>query len=364
MGYNIYSFGTRDARIKLWKLSENNEAKSLEPTKPVAEDKISELLEKSPWIIGDNVALLKREFNTGYGTADLVYVTSNANLIIVEVKRGGKPEGTDKAIYQLLNYGYWASKLRIRDLRKIVEETTGMSLSDFLKQYFSIEKPEDLDDGEPVNYLLLLVAPEIDYRTVTIIEYLKGYNVPIDALTLHYFKDPDTGEGYLARIYYTGEGEERLRRYEEVISSERFLEIMDKIGHRKLAEDILGIFEKFIEKYKDKDIRFLRASKTFGVSLCNKAINIYLQVLGADQGYHGVWVKRLELRKKVAEIARKMGLEEKGFEIREPNNEVREQKIIVFGRRGAGKTLADTIEDLEKFKEILPELLEKLVALC
>lgn len=203
--------------IKIWRIS-SGEIINLEYDRPLSEKEIADILENHAKIISDRVVLLKREFDTKLGVADLLYITDRAGLVIVEVKKGGRPGEVGKAIFQLLSYGYWASKLKIRNVRDIVESLTGESLSEFLKKNFDVQDEIEMNDEDPVEYLLLLVSPIIDHRTDKVIEHLKEYSIPIDALTLHYFRDPVTKERYLARIYYTGEFERIVRRDGRILS--------------------------------------------------------------------------------------------------------------------------------------------------
>ncbi len=347
--------------IKIWRIS-SGEIINLEYDRPLSEKEIADILENHAKIISDRVVLLKREFDTKLGVADLLYITDRAGLVIVEVKKGGRPGEVGKAIFQLLSYGYWASKLKIRNVRDIVESLTGESLSEFLKKNFDVQDEIEMNDEDPVEYLLLLVSPIIDHRTDKVIEHLKEYSIPIDALTLHYFRDPVTKERYLARIYYTGEFERIVRR-DGRISAEKFIEILSETGHKELGKKIVDIFSNFVYSYEDKGVRILSTKTTFGISLFDRAIDISFQVVGADQGYHGVWVKPKELRKKVVDIALKLKFKERGFDVRTPKEEGTSQKVIAFGRPFLGKTIEDTIEHIESFVEILPDFLEQLIAL-
>ncbi len=350
--------------IKIWRIDDSNIARELPLVIPQEEKIIHDILEKNPFVIGENMVLLKREFDTGYGIADLVFLTSEASLVIVEVKR----EASRDAVAQLLGYGCWASRLTIKELKEIVRKITGLSLYDFIKKNFykedeDIELNIELNDNALVNYTLLLIAPVVDYKTRAIISYLKDYGIPIDALVLHYFRYSDeSNEKFLARIYYTRETELSFKK--NVIDKKKFIEIMANINKRELAENIVKVFEEFIKKYGDRGAEFIERPKMFGLRACN-GVEIVFQVTGGDQGYHGVWITSndMKIRRKVYELARSMNLEQYGFRIKEPN-EKSKIKIIAFGRQGSRKTLKDSIEELEKFAKILQPFLNRLAEIC
>jgi hypothetical protein len=181
------------------------------------------------------------------------------------------------------------------------------------------------------------------------VEYLLDCGVPINIVTLNYFRDPETGKEYIARVYSRSSEEVDVKiGKSEKLTWEGFERRMEESGLGNEAQQIRSIVSELQEKYKEE----LEAS--FGTTFLNLKTCGGKATIAIDSrpiSDNGVWVSDFSLRQKIYELGRRLALDKEGIGIKEPNPTVKtQQKIIEFNGR----------ENLRKIVPRLRELVDEL----
>ena len=170
--------------IKLWHIEDDK-------PKPVSQDKLDLESRLEDWIrddiglVNDDLLVIGQQVPTDHtGEIDLLAMDSDANLVILELKRGRTPRDI---VAQTLDYASHIQNLGLSDIEEI------LSNSDFLDgksldQAFRDKFEEDLPD--PVNQMhrMYIVASSLDSATERIVEYLsETHGVDINVATFAYF---------------------------------------------------------------------------------------------------------------------------------------------------------------------------------
>ena len=115
--------------------------------------------------------------------------------MVVELKRGKTPR---EVTAQALDYASWVKDLSSDKLTEIAHEYFGDegSLTSKYQERFKDELPGDLN----LKHRSLVVAENTDGSTKRIVRYLSDMGVPINAVTVQYFRDKD-GREILAQVY-------------------------------------------------------------------------------------------------------------------------------------------------------------------
>lgn len=112
---------------------------------------------------------------------------------MIELKRGLTER---EVVTQALDYGSWVQTLTRDDLTSMyAARHQGAELEHDFKAFFGIDLPDELVG----DHRLLIVAAGIDDETERIVNYLAGFNVPINAVFFRYFEHE--GAGLLARTW-------------------------------------------------------------------------------------------------------------------------------------------------------------------
>jgi hypothetical protein len=124
---------------------------------------------------------------------DLLALDPQGDLYVIELKRDRTPR---EVVAQALDYGSWAKDVDYERLSDIYGAyQTGADFEAALKDGFGDAVPEELNG----NHQLIIVASELDSSTERIVDYLTGFEVPINVVFFRYIKD-GTSE-YLARSW-------------------------------------------------------------------------------------------------------------------------------------------------------------------
>ena len=170
--------------IKLWRIEDDR-------PKPVSQDKLDLESRLEDWIrddiglVNDDLLVIGQQVSTDHtGDIDLLAMDSEANLVILELKRGRTPRDV---VAQVLDYASYVQRLGLSKIREIASESgffDGKSLEEAFREKFGEELPD------PVNpdHRMYIVASSLDSATERIIEYLSGtHGVDINAVTFAYF---------------------------------------------------------------------------------------------------------------------------------------------------------------------------------
>jgi hypothetical protein len=184
-------------QLRLWKIGRNESLEAIARTKLDLENRIEAWVLADISIIDANLLVIGRQVQTDYaGYIDLLCMDSNADLVIIELKRGLAPR---EVTAQALDYASWVKDLSLDRITEIANNYLGDSgpLEAAFLRRFNEELPEAVNE----NHSILVVASDIDPSTERIMRYLSDtYGVSINAVQFQYYKDSD-GQEFLARLF-------------------------------------------------------------------------------------------------------------------------------------------------------------------
>jgi uncharacterized protein len=139
-------------------------------------------------ILGIDLLFVGRRVPTAAGDCiDLLAIDSQANLVVLELKRGKAPH---EIMVQTLDHASWVKGLSIAQIEKIGKEFTGKPLGQVFNEHFGKALPETVN----TSHSMVILASEWDDSSARIMQYLaKQHGVPIHVLFMGLFKSA-TGE--------------------------------------------------------------------------------------------------------------------------------------------------------------------------
>lgn len=158
------------------------------------ESRLEELIEADPAILGEPLLFIGRQVLTAQAKyIDLLAVDADGGLHVLELKRDRTPR---EVVAQVLDYGSWVESLTHEDVLGIFETyVPEKAFEAAFSERFGVSPPEELNTG----HTLTVVASEVDPATARIVEYLAGFEVPLNVMFFRYFVDGD--REYLARTW-------------------------------------------------------------------------------------------------------------------------------------------------------------------
>ena len=238
-------------QLKLWRIGRNDSLEEVARTRLDLENRIEAWISTDISIIDPNLLLIGRQVATDYaGYIDLLCIDSNANLVLVELKRGLTPR---EVTSQALDYASWVKDLSLDRITEIANNHLGNAGP--LEAAFLRRFNEDLPEVINENHSIIVVASDIDPSTERIMKYLSDtYGVSINAVQFQYYKHPD-GQELLARLFLiepdTIETQARSKsssRRRKNLTFEEVERIADDNGvgglYRELSAGLEGIFNK------------------------------------------------------------------------------------------------------------------------
>lgn len=178
--------------IGLWRV--DGPPRRMPTTSMPLESRLEELIEADPAILGEPLLFIGRQVPTAHGKyIDLLAVDADGRLHVLELKRDRTPRDV---VAQTLDYGSWVESLTHEEVLGIYENyRPGEAFEEAFSERFGVSPPEELN----VEHNLTVVASEVDPATARIVEYLAGFDVPLNVLFFRYFMDDD--REYLARTW-------------------------------------------------------------------------------------------------------------------------------------------------------------------
>lgn len=193
--------------VKVWEIIDRDTLKEIRKSKLDLEERLEDWLEKDISIISNDLLVIGRQVETGFGgIIDLLCIEYNGDILIVELKRDKTPR---EITAQVLDYASWTKDLSNEKITEIANEYLGDKgpLEEAFKRKFGTEIPEILNE----HHKMLVVASEIDSSSERIIKYLSdSYGVRINAITSQYFQNED-GREFLARVFLIEPSEAEYR---------------------------------------------------------------------------------------------------------------------------------------------------------
>ena len=170
--------------IKLWRIEEDR-------PKPVSQDRLDLESRLEDWIrddiglVNDGLLVIGQQVPTEHtGEIDLLAMDSDANLVILELKRGMTPR---EVVAQTLDYASHVQNLGLSDIQEIASNSDfldGKSLDDAFREKFGDDLPEFVNQA----HRMYIVASSLDSATERIVGYLsETHGVDINVATFAYF---------------------------------------------------------------------------------------------------------------------------------------------------------------------------------
>ena len=178
------------SEIKLWQIEENT-PRSVDHSTLDLESRLERWIRQDIGLVNDDLLVIGQQVKTAYGgIIDLLAVDSDANLVILELKKGQTPR---EVVAQAMDYASWVQNLDYEYIKELAEEflADGKPLEQTFKEKFDDDLPEIINE----DHRIYIVASSLDSSTERIIEYLSDtHGVNINAATFTYFKTPDDNE--------------------------------------------------------------------------------------------------------------------------------------------------------------------------
>lgn len=170
-------------RHAIWKISD--EPQQLPESSLADEALLERMIVSDLSILSEEWMLIGRQENTGHGgIIDLMAMTPDASLVLIELKRDRTPR---EVVAQSLDYAAWVEKLEFEDIAAIYGRfSSSRNLLDDFQDRFG----QPLDEGTlNQSHQIIIVASSLDDRTERIVNYLSRRDIPINVLFFRVFTD-------------------------------------------------------------------------------------------------------------------------------------------------------------------------------
>jgi hypothetical protein len=138
---------------------------------------------EDPSILGLEMIVVGSQVNTGFGRIDVLGMTREGELVVVEVKKGRTPRDV---VAQTLDYASWINTQTYEDFEGIAFKHNRKTLSELFKEKFDSTLPPEILGG---NHRMLIVSAELDSSSERIVRYLAGKgDLNINAVFFKFFR--------------------------------------------------------------------------------------------------------------------------------------------------------------------------------
>lgn len=187
--------------MRMWRI-DGDEPKPLAPSVLPAEKDLHEFLKRDPALLGERLLVIGSEVITAHGSRiDLLAIDADGNLHLLELKRDKTPR---EVVAQVLDYGSWATTLLRDDIIDMASKHLDQPFEAAFEDVFGSAPPDELNG----DLSLTIVAAELDPSSERIVNYLRDFGVPINAVFFSYLEDDN--RRYLARSWLAGSDEETV----------------------------------------------------------------------------------------------------------------------------------------------------------
>jgi len=183
-------------KFGLWRV-DGDSVDQVPPSPIASEERLEDILEQRIEIIGlGNLFQIGRQVVTEFGKrVDLLAIDAQGDLYVIELKKDRTPR---EVVAQVLEYGFWVQGLSFEAVRELyAKHHEGEDFDSAFTSHFEADIPDAIN----TSHQLLVLATGMDFSTEQIVEYVRGYGVPINVLFFEYLKDAD--REYLARSWLT-----------------------------------------------------------------------------------------------------------------------------------------------------------------
>ncbi len=187
--------------MKMWRI-DGEVPQPLATSSLPAERDLHEFLKRDPSLLGERLLVIGSETPTPFGgRLDLLAIDEDGNLHVLELKRDKTPR---EVVAQVLDYGSWATGLSREAVIAMANNHLSQPFEAAFEEVFRKTPPDELNG----KLHLTIVAAELDASSERIINYLRTFQVPINAVFFSYLEDG--GRRYLARSWLTASAEDAL----------------------------------------------------------------------------------------------------------------------------------------------------------
>lgn len=186
-------------KMRMWRI-DGEEPRALAASALSAEKDLHEFLMRDPSLLGERLLVIGSEVITPFGPRlDLLAIDADGNLHLLELKRDKTPRDV---VAQVLDYGSWVSTLSREDVIDIANQHLSQPFEAAFEDVFGCSPPDELNH----DLRLTIVAAELDTSSERIVNYLRTFGVPVNAVFFSYLEDND--RRYLARSWLAGDEKE------------------------------------------------------------------------------------------------------------------------------------------------------------
>lgn len=166
----------------IWKIGTPPER--LLPSKLAREELLESMIAHDVTILSDDWMIVGRQVATKHGPIDLLCITPDGTLVIVELKREKTPRDV---VAQALDYAACVGKFSPEEVAAIYARfSNGKNFAEAFRQRFGHPLDDDALHGQ---HEIVIVASEVDARTETIVKYLSERDLPINVLFFQVFEN-------------------------------------------------------------------------------------------------------------------------------------------------------------------------------
>src|SRR5436305_2839575 len=161
-------------RTAIWKVGSQPEP--LSESSLLSEQLLESMIVVSPRILSDEWMLIGKQEDTGLGgRIDLLAITPDGSLVLIELKRARTPR---EVVAQALDYAGWVESLRADEIAAIYGRfASGRNLAADFQGRFGQKLNEDSLNQ---SHQIIIVASSLDDSTERIVKYLTDREIPIN----------------------------------------------------------------------------------------------------------------------------------------------------------------------------------------
>jgi len=167
----------------LWRVSKN--PVPVERSSLPSEKMLEEMLVSNLRILSPDWMLLGRQVSTGTGFIDILAVSRDGTLVVIELKRA---KATRDVVAQTLDYVSWVATLPTETVNELFQRYRKDDLGQTFKKHFGIELDVDQLNARQLG---VIVAATPDQTTERIVQYLANSGTPINLNTFEVFGEGD-----------------------------------------------------------------------------------------------------------------------------------------------------------------------------
>ena len=183
-------------KFGLWRV-DSESVEQVPSTGIASEERLEGIIEARVDILGlGNLFPVGRQVITDFGKRiDLLAIDGQGDLHVIELKKDRTPR---EVVAQTLEYGFWIQNFSFEAIREIyAKHHQGEDFDSAFTSHFEADLPEAIN----TSHHLVVVATGMDLSTEQIVDYVRGFGVPVNVLFFEYLQDGE--REYLARSWLT-----------------------------------------------------------------------------------------------------------------------------------------------------------------